>query len=145
MKYRVNVYAIRNANGRTLVHLSNPALYVAYDSNNTVTFADGFSAGLSWSIVFKGDVTPFMDDSGADAGTQANPIQETTGALRIKDHIAAGDYNYCIEISGSGMETTVIEDPQVIIGGKGGVAVSWVLVGVLAGALGGMLLSRTGD
>jgi hypothetical protein len=145
MRYQVNVYAIKNAGGRTLVHLSNPALYVTYNNHTRVTFADGASAGLSWCIVFKDDVTPFIDNSGAAAGTQANPIQETTGALQVKDNIAAGDYNYSVKISGDGTGGTVIEDPQVIIGGKGGVALSWVMVGVLAGALGAMLLSKIDD
>ncbi|HLY18183.1 MAG TPA: hypothetical protein VKR61_13215 [Bryobacteraceae bacterium] len=127
MTYHVTIYRFQDTEGNALVHLSNPALYIV-NNNSIVKFSD-LDGSLSWSIVFKGDITPFIDKSKKPAGTAANPIN-SNAPLTI-DPNASGDYNYSITIAADEQYGVAQEDPQVIIGGKG--SFQWMVLGAAAG------------
>jgi len=142
-QYIVNIYLILDSGVAPRVHLSNPALYVTQANTSTVLFTDPTNSLTGWTIVFNYG-SPFC----TKAGAPVNQVNQGTGALYLTQSALqltyTKDFNYTITIPATLIRPAVTEDPQVIIGGKGGrplggwggVAIGAGLAGLLAGILG---------
>jgi hypothetical protein len=131
--YTVNIYVVGDTKQALRFHLSNSSLYVTPDPTNlkTVTFTDptcatGTCNAAGWYVYFK-DASPFCTMTTATTCTPVgqdsnHKIVQATGKMYLVNNspLKLQDYNYLIEIDGPHGNVLVKEDPQVIIGGKGG-------------------------